>query len=630
MDRYRDLTDLALDLKSSSSFFADELWSCLDQRLWNLTRNPWILLQSTPRNRIDELLATPQFLALLDQQIARRNKAANRTSWFEQFHQGKFKKIAYFSMEYGLSEALPIYSGGLGILAGDHLKSCSDLGVPIVGIGLLYQQGFFRQSLTVDGEQRALYPYNEPGQLPLKRLDVRIPLQFPGRKVWLRVHRAKIGKVDLYLLDSNDLLNFPVDRAITSELYGGDTLMRLQQEIVLGIGGVKLLDALAIEADFFHLNEGHAALAIWERAKKGSIEQFKGSTLFTTHTPVAAGFDRFEKELMRPFFDDLDQLFPLGAEGHVFNMATFASKCSGYMNGVSQLHGLVSQKLFPDREVGYVTNGVHFPSWESPASDLLWKETCGEMRWLGELAELDNVRHLPDAKIKQMRNQNRQTLVDYAHSRLQLTLERIGQKFTPFLRPDVFTIGFARRFTAYKRVDMLLKDQERLLNILQNQKRPVQLIVAGKAHPADQEGQALVKKWVEFIRRPEVRPHAVFLTDYDILVAERLVQGVDLWVNTPMRPWEASGTSGMKVLANGGLNFSVLDGWWAEAYHEAVGFALEDESKLYDQLENTIIPLFYSDKWTAKVKESMAQLTPQYSTNRMVREYTEKYYVKRS
>ncbi len=648
----KELYELALDLRRSSSSYANELWDKIDSDLWNQTRNPWVILQTLSEKRSKELEEDPSFQKLLKDHMERREKALKASKWYQ-----RKTTIAYFSMEYGLSEALPIYSGGLGLLAGDHLKACSDLGVPLVAIGLLYQEGYFRQEIGSDGKQVALYPYNEPGQLPIEKLPLRLTIEFPGRMVHLRVYKVTVGHIPLYLLDSNDLLNDPTDRGITSELYGGGFETRLKQEVLLGIGGVRLLEALGLKPDIYHLNEGHAAFATIERARllggsfKKAFEKGKQKTLFTTHTPVAAGFDRFPIEAMETGFADyveklgisMEEFLKLGQleKTDPFNMAYLAVRGSGAVNGVSKLHGEVSQKLFEKLKctVGAVTNGVHIPSWESPEADDLWCQCSGEHRWYGTLETLEKkVGEIDDEKLWTFRSESRKRLIDYAKKRLEKELPKRGETLPEnFFDPTILTIGFSRRFATYKRVDLLLHDEERLTKLLREKK--IQIIIAGKAHPADEPGQALIEKWIEFTARKEIASHAAFLSDYDILLAERLVQGMDLWVNTPRRPWEASGTSGMKVLVNGGLNFSSLDGWWAEAYTPDVGWALkgeddtEDGNTLIDTLENEIIPLYYERDskgiprgWLKKVKTSMARLTPEYSTNRMVRDYVENYY----
>ena len=594
-------------------------------------------------------------------------------------------------MEFGLSEALPIYSGGLGMLAGDHLKTASDLDIPLVAIGLLYQRGYFRQYIDANGQQE-IYPYNDPGQLPILRARtskgdaLSILVEFCGRSVSLRVWEVMVGKIKLYLLDSNDAINAPLDCGITNELYGGVSEHRLRQEIVLGIGGWKLLETLGIKPEVCHLNEGHAAFAILAR-----IESFmrdfgvsfdeallitRAGNLFTTHTPVSAGFDRFSPDLIEKYFSslakslkiDLHRFLSLGRQNsedtqEPFNMAYLALRGSGAANAVSRLHGEVSRKLFaplfprwPVEEVpvGYITNGVHIPSWESMEVDKLLTKACGPARWKGTLETWEkDVQQIPDTDLWSLRNKARQKLIDYVRNHLVdqrrvegKTPEEIAEAGQIF-DPNILTIGFARRFAVYKRANLLLADQERLFRLISDSKRPVQMIIAGKAHPQDGGGKAILQQWLQFIKHPAIRSHIVFLADYDILMAERLVQGVDLWINTPRRPWEASGTSGMKLLANGGLNLSELDGWWAEAYSPGVGWALGDGKEhgenpawdsieaevMYSILEQQVVPAFYNrnsvgipSEWLKYIRQSMSTLTARFSTNRMVREYTEKYY----
>jgi len=654
---YDQLYALAINLRRSSSVLANELWGYVAPKLWSTTRNPWIIVQTISRDRCEELAEDEVFRKILSNHLEHWDNIRPTSKWCQM----EDISIAYFSMEFGLSEALPIYSGGLGILAGDHLKACHDLGVPLVGIGLLYQQGYFRQEISSEGKQLSLLPYNEPAQLPIEKLPIRLELKLPGRALHVRVFKAIVGSISLYLLDTNDLTNSPADRTITGELYGGGSTTRLKQEMVLGIGGVRLLQALGINVDVYHLNEGHAAFAIIERAHalmknhpfKEAFQLAKKRVLFTTHTPVEAGFDRFSIDLISQHFSEyverelaipMEDFLSLGQlkRGDPFNMAYLAINGSAYVNGVSRLHGTISQKLFAPLgvEVGHVTNGIHIPTWESSESDSLWERHCGENRWRGTLEILtQRIQKIPYQELWDFRNQNRQKLIDYTRRCIEFNLRSMGKKAareTP-LKPHILTVGFARRFTSYKRVDLLLQEPSRLTKLLRKNK--IQLIIAGKAHPQDRPGQYLIEKWTTFVNLPEVRAYAIFLPDYDMFLAEHLVQGIDLWINTPRPPLEASGTSGMKLLANGGLNLSVLDGWWKEAYSEQVGWAIQgeddktDANQLYTLLEEEIIPTFYErDKnnlpvrWLKKVKESMARLTPQYSANRMVREYFEKYY----
>jgi starch phosphorylase len=689
------LAEVALNLRWSWNHAADELWERLDPELWELTQNPWFVLQTVSREKLRDATNDPGFQRLA-QAIVERNRAAYKPAgWFEQAHPNTpLKTVAYFSMEYMLSEALPIYSGGLGNVAGDQLKAASNLGVPVVGVGLLYQQGYFRQEIDAQGNQQALYPFNDPGQLPIAPVRepngewVRFPLAFPGFQLWLRAWEVKVGRVKLYLLDTNDPANIPSHRGIASELYGGGQELRLKQEVVLGIGGWRLLNILGLEPPVCHLNEGHAAFAVLERAwsfMNANHQPFdvaltvtRAGNLFTTHTPVDAGFDRFAPELVEKYLRKYAEerlsisfrdLLALGRRDHndssePFNMAYLAMRGSGAVNGVSRLHGEVSRRIFqglyprwpePEVPVSHVTNGVHAPTWDSAEADRLWHSTCGNERWLGITTDFErDFAQVSDSELWQLRAEARRSLIAYVRKWLhrQLSSQGVPQdqvaRAEQILDPNTLTLGFARRFATYKRPNLLLHDPERLIRILTNHQQPVQLILAGKAHPQDSAGQAMVRQWVSFVRQPEVRPHAVFLSDYDMLMAERLVQGMDVWINTPRRPWEASGTSGMKVLVNGGLNLSELDGWWAEAYSPEVGWALGDGKEhgddpawdaaeaesLYDLLEREVIPAFYARDekgiprgWVARMRKSMAHLTALFSANRVVREYTEKHYL---
>ncbi|MGA7948566.1 MAG: alpha-glucan family phosphorylase [Thiobacillaceae bacterium] len=689
------LAELALDLRSSWNHGADELWRRLDPALWDLTQNPWVVLQTVSREKLQRVLADSAFRKKLDGLVQAKRDAAEAPAWFQQtFAHAGLGCVAYFSMEFMLSEALPIYSGGLGNVAGDQLKTASDLGVPVIGVGLLYQQGYFRQVIDKNGAQQALFPYNDPGQLPIMPLRkpngewLRLEIALPGYSVWLRAWQVEVGRVKLYLLDSNDAANYPAHRGITSELYGGGPELRLMQELMLGIGGWRLLAALGIKPEVCHLNEGHAAFVVLERARtfmeqnaqtfEVALTVTRSGNLFTTHTAVAAGFDRFAPALIEQYLGGyaerrlgitLRDLLALGRQNpndssEPFNMAYLAIRGSGAINGVSRLHGKVSRNLFqslfplwPQEEVpvAHVTNGVHMATWDSAPADDLWTEACGKDRWLlpSEALERDVLR-ISDVRLWEFRIAASKSLVEYARVRLARQLSTSGASPEAVVEakhlfdPNALTLGFARRFATYKRPNLLLHDPERLLRLLTNPQRPVQLIMAGKAHPADLAGQALVQQWIHFIRRPEARLHVIFLSDYDMHLTEKLVQGVDVWLNTPRRPWEACGTSGMKVLVNGGINLSELDGWWAEAYTPEVGWALGDGQEhdsdpawdkveaeaLYDLLEREVIPEFYTRDqqgipaaWVARMRESMARLTPLFSTNRAVREYTERHYL---
>jgi starch phosphorylase len=695
VDGFDSLAELALDLRWSWNHATDGLWRTLDPTLWALTKNPWVVLQTVSRDQLDRFLADPAFRKNIDDLLQAKRQESEKPAWFQQKYPQSFLTcVAYFCMEFMLSEALPIYSGGLGNVAGDQLKAASDFGVPVVGVGLLYQRGYFRQVIDKDGAQQALYPYNDPGQLPITPLRhpngewLRLEIALPGYSVWLRAWEVQVGRLKLYLLDSNDAANYPAHRGITSELYGGDPELRLKQELLLGIGGWRLLRALGIQPEVCHLNEGHAAFAVLERARdfmEENAQPFdvalaatRPGNLFTTHTAVAAGFDRFAPALIEQYLSvfavkrlgiPLHDLLALGRQNpsdssEPFNMAYLAIRGSGSVNGVSRLHGRVSRDLFaplfphwPEDEVpvGHVTNGVHMPTWDSAPADDLWTEACGKGRWLRPTEKLaEEIRHVSDARLWQFRTDATKSLVEYARERLSRGLAATGappeaiEDAKHLFDPNTLTLGFARRFATYKRPNLLLHDPERLLRLLTNPQRPVQIIIAGKAHPADQPGKDLIQRWVRFIRQGGGRPQAIFLSDYDMLLTEHLVQGVDVWINTPRRPWEACGTSGMKVLVNGGINLSELDGWWAEAYSPEVGWAVGDGQEhgddpawdaaeaetLYDLLERDVIPEFYNrdqhgipQAWVNRMRESMAQLTSRFSADRAVREYTEQHYL---
>ena len=695
VDGFDALAELALDLRWSWNHAADKLWRQLDSELWDMTQNPWGVLQTVSREKLQQVLDDPVFRKEVDDQLLQKRQAAESPAWFQQtYPQSALKSVAYFSMEFMLSEALPIYSGGLGNVAGDQLKAASDLGVPVIGVGLLYQQGYFRQVIDSDGTQQALYPYNDPGRLPITPLRrengewLRMQLDLPGYPIWLRAWQVQVGRVKLYLLDSNDAANYPPYRGITSELYVSEQDLRLMQELVLGIGGWRLLNELGIEPQVCHLNEGHAALAVLERARsfmKKTGQPFavalaatRAGNLFTTHTAVAAGFDRYSPALIKQCLGgyaenqlgiSLHDLMALGRQNphdtlEHFNMTYLAMRGSSAVNGVSRLHAEVSRQLFAplfprwsvdEVPVSYVTNGVHVPTWDSAGADDLWTEVSGKERWLGTMDSMEKeVLAISDDKLWKLRCASRKSLVDYTRNRLARQLEASGSPSTAVeearhvLDENILTIGFARRFATYKRPDLLLHDTERLLRLLNHHEYPIQLIIAGKAHPADKAGQDMIRHWVQFIRHPEARSRVIFLSDYDMHLAEHLVQGVDVWLNTPRRPWEASGTSGMKVLVNGGINLSELDGWWAEAYTSEVGWALGDGHEhgddlvwdaheadaLYSLLEKEVAAEFYSRDaqgipvaWAARMRASMSQLTSHFSSNRAVREYTEQHYI---
>ncbi|MEI8124473.1 MAG: alpha-glucan family phosphorylase [Parachlamydiaceae bacterium] len=690
------LAELALDVHWSWNHSTDEVWKQLDPDLWDLTHNPWVVLQTTSRDKLKKVLSDEIFRKKLNFLLDAKNKATDKEmAWFPRNHrQCPLRCVAYFSMEFMLSEALPIYSGGLGNVAGDQLKACSDLGIPVIGIGLLYQRGYFRQMINKDGVQEALFPFNDPLQLPVTPLRkengewLRLEIKLPGYSIWLRTWQVQVGRNKLYLLDTNDPANIPIHRGITSELYGGGLDVRFKQELVLGIGGWRLLEALNIHPEVCHLNEGHAAFAVLDRARsfmektgtsfEVAMTVTRAGNLFTTHTAVAAWFDHFPSSMIEQYLSkyvesqlhiSIHDLLTLGRRNPLdtsedFNVAYLALRGCGRINAVSRLHGEVCRAVFsplfprwPEEEVpiSYVTNGVHMTSWDSAAADELWTKACGKDRWRGTTETLaQDIRSVSDTDLWQFRAASRKVLVEYSRKRLSRLLAAIGssqetvERAKSVLNPNALTIGFARRFATYKRPNLLLSDPDRLIRILTDPKRPVQLIISGKAHPADQAGKNLIQQWIHFIWDRKIQEHVIFLEDYDMLVTEQLVRGVDVWLNTPKRPWEACGTSGMKVLVNGGINLSELDGWWAEAYNPEVGWALgdgkehdddpawdkADANTLYNILEQQVIPEFYtrnengiSTAWTHRMRESMAQLTPQFSANRTVREYTENYYI---
>ena len=691
VDGIEDLAELALNLHWSWNHCSDELWRHLDAELWKTTRNPWVILQTVSKQKIEASLAEPDFKQRLDALLRKNRDSYKSDAWFQTQHPNSALTLtAYFSMEFMLSEALPIYSGGLGNVAGDQMKAASDLGVPVVGVGLLYGKGYFRQEFDSDGRQRALYPVNDPGQLPIRPLRrpngewVRLEIKFPGSKIWLRCWEVSVGRTKLYLLDTNDFANTPAQRSITGELYGGDPEMRLQQELVLGIGGWRLLRAIGLQPEVCHLNEGHAAFAVLERARcymedhkipfDVALNVTRAGNLFTTHTAVAAGFDRFDAQLIRKYLTfyaegelaiPVEALLAMGRKcandtSEPFNMAYLAVHGSAQVNGVSKLHGQVSRKIFnplfprwPQHEVpvGSVTNGIHVPTWDSKGADALWTKACGPNRWLGNQPSEDDVRRICGADLWQMRCAGRKALISHVRERyaLQLLAESGSTRYAGnVLDENTLTLGFARRFATYKRPNLLLRDPVRLIRLLTDPQRPVQLILAGKAHPQDQAGQDLIRQWNDFTKRPEVRSRVVFLSDDDMLLTQELVQGVDLWINTPRRPWEACGTSGMKVLVNGGLNLSELDGWWAEAYSPELGWAIGDgqehgdddawdsteAEELYALIEQEVVPQFYDrdpkqvpSRWLGRIRESMARLTSEFSASRAIREYTEIHYL---
>jgi len=677
----------------SASKTMAEVWRRLDPEAWDRTNNPLMVLQHAHQDRLREAAHDKELVAQLDDWFERRKAFLASPGWFRESHPtADLTAVAYFSMEFGLSEALPIYSGGLGILAGDHLKSASDLGVPIVGIGLLYQQGYFRQVLGPDGTQLEAFPFNDPGSLPVSPLldeDGRWPrirLELPGRTLYLRVWQAVVGRVTLYLLDSNHGLNSPWDRGITANLYAAGREQRLLQELVLGVGGWRIMQLLSLEPEVCHLNEGHAAFAVVARASafaahhglsfEVALRATRAGNVFTTHTPVEAAFDRFDPALVTRYAAPLiaetglsdREFLALGRRdpadgGEPFNMAYLAMRGSGRANGVARLHGEVSRRLFAplfpgwphaDVPITHVTNGVHLPTWHSEVARTLWTDASGGDRsWMRQPSvATPGLQRLGAQQLWAYRTEARASLVAYVRERVQRQASRrdavpadVAQS-RHVLDPNLLTLGFARRFAGYKRPDLILHDEERFARLLLDPSRPCQMVVAGKAHPDDAGGKAMVRRLAQFAARADVRSRIVFLEDYDMVLAQHLAAGVDVWINNPRRPLEACGTSGMKMLVNGGLNCSTLDGWWDEAYEPAVGWAIggtrehdgsgddDDAEALYGLLEQSIVPEFYTrdddgipSAWVERVRASMTGLTERFSSDRMLRDYVEGSYL---
>lgn len=698
-ERLAPLRELAYNLRWAWDHAAIRLFRTLDDTLWEQSNhNPARMLSLVSQSRLEEAAQDTAFLAQMDAVYADFRAYMDGETWWsknygQELNPNQGFRIAYFSAEFGITECLPIYSGGLGILAGDHLKSASDLGLPLVGVGFLYQRGYFRQALNGDGWQQENYPTTDFYSLPITPTadangnPVRISVEFPGRWVQAQIWKAQVGRIPLYLLDTNLPENNEADRHIAGNLYGGDNETRIQQEIVLGIGGMHALAAMGIKPTVCHMNEGHSAFLSLERVRRllhedgmtfaEATEAAAAGNLFTTHTPVPAGFDIFPADLMykyfAPYMDDLNLSFDEimdrgrrspGDPNEPFNMAVLAFRHARYINGVSKLHGEVTRQMaqpnFPDLPlneipVGSVTNGIHTRSFTSGEMCELLDKYLGEptAENLANPAYWAKVDEIPDAELWAVHEARRGKLVDWARKYTVTRLEKRGASdyevdaAHDILDPKALTIGFARRFATYKRGDLLLRDGERLLRLLNGADRPVQFVFAGKAHPRDDAGKDLIRHIVHFSRQEGIRGRLVFLEDYDMAMARYLVQGVDVWLNNPRRPQEASGTSGMKVVPNGGLNFSVLDGWWAEGYDHTVGWAIGrgeiyddpgyqdyiEALDIYETLEREIVPLFYQREnglptgWIARMKASMKRLAPVYTTARMVREYAQTYYV---
>ena len=664
------------------------LFRRLDPILWRESGyNPVILLGRVPQATLDRAAADPRYLALYAQACERYDAQVTTTG-----PRPDDKLIAYFSAEYGLTECLPIYSGGLGMLSGDHLKSASDCQIPLVGVGLLYQGGYFRQYLNPDGWQQERYPTNDFFTLPVTPvsdaagLPLKVSVKLPGGLVWIQVWCIQVGRVSLYLLDTNIPDNpSQQDRDITDQLYGGDNDKRIRQEIVLGIGGLRALQVLGVKPTVYHMNEGHSAFLALERIRllmqeqkltfEEALEACRVNNVFTTHTPVPAGIDIFDPGMMRFYFQEycdgagihFDQFMALGrrhpqnGDEH-FSMAVMALKAASYRNAVSRLHREVSQEMWsglwpqlPVWEVPItsVTNGVHLPSWLNGDLATLYDQYL-QPDWRERFADhgvWEQVREIPDEELLEMHRHRKRRLITFV--RAMQTAAALRRKVSSgelrrageVLDPNVLTIGFARRFATYKRATLLFRDVDRLRKLLCDKERPVQIIIAGKAHPRDQPGKSYIREIVQLSRDPELWRRLVFVEDYDMKVAREMVQGVDLWLNTPRRGEEACGTSGMKAGLNGVLNLSILDGWFDEAYEKSGGWAIGDRepyweeqdgmhsSAIYYLLENEIVPMFYAhrenvagDEWMRRVKQSLRYLSPQFDCRRMVIEYNAELY----
>ena len=681
------LQELAFNLRWSWDERTRDLFRWVDPDLWERTlHDPVQVLSLVARERLEALAKDAAFMSFLGEIHADLRRYMSVHRWFQNRGRSALVKVAYFSPEFGIAEALPQYAGGLGMLAGDHLKAASSLGVPLVGVGLLYREGYFRQRLNADGWQEERYPVMDPHAMALTPIEgTRVTMDVAGQTLTARIWVANVGRVKLYLLDANVDENSDELRTVTGRLYGGGTEHRLLQEILLGIGGVRALDALNERAQVFHSNEGHAGFLGLERIRqlvttrglsfREAVEATRAGTVFTTHTPVPAGIDRFPAELIEKYFSgwahecgvDIAELLALGhAPGEPpnapFNMAVMGLRLASMSNGVARLHGMTSRAMFRDLfpgvptdevPIGSVTNGVHGRTWISPPmNDLFTKyinpswEDAGAADW----ARINEAR---DDELWRAREQGKEALVGFARSRLKAAL--IDRGVSPIdgawaddvLDPTLLTIGFARRFASYKRATLLLSQPERLRALLLDSKRPVQLIFAGKAHPADDLGKEMIRQIVQFARDPLIRHRIAFIEDYDISVARTLLQGCDVWLNNPRRPMEASGTSGQKAALNGVLNCSVLDGWWDEMFDGKNGWQIasaesygdlqrRDEveaNSLFEILERQIVPLYYDRggdrfprQWVARIKDSLSSLGPRVQASRMVRDYVTQMY----
>ena len=694
-DQLKDLEVIAKNMFWSWNPEFIDLFKRIDSNLWSAcAHNPVKMLGNISQAKLDTLAANQGFIGELQRVTEKLKTYVDGPTWFQKVAaKGDKPVIAYFSAEFGIHECLPIYAGGLGILAGDHLKSASDLGVPLVGVGLLYQKGYFRQYLNVDGWQQETYVENDFYNMPidLVRKDSGRPLtisvEYPGRCVLAQIWCVSVGRIKLYLLDTNIPANSPVDRMTTSSLYGGERELRIRQEIMLGIGGLKALTAMGLAPTVCHMNEGHAAFMAMERIRElrsaknmtfdEAVEATRAGNVFTIHTPVKAGLDEFRVELMDKYFGSYfpklginrQRFLSLGRmladdDNESFKMPILALRLSSYANGVSKLHGEISRgmwgSLWPgvpldEVPVKSVTNGIHIKNWLADEITSLYERYLGP-GWADETTDKaiwKNVDQIPDEEFWQIHQRCKEQLIVFARNRLKIQMQRRGTYHTELnhaeevLDPEALTIGFARRFASYKRGTLLLRDPQRLLKLLTNEKSPVQLVFAGKAHPRDAEGKDIIRHIIHFATHHDVRRRIIFIENYDMDMARVMVRGVDVWLSNPRRPMEASGTSGMKAAVNGVLNMSTLDGWWCEGYQPDGGWVIgagesyEDpdyqdmvESQaIYNMLENEVIPLFYARSadnlpraWIHRVKNSIKWIAPRFNTHRMVAEYTRRFY----
>lgn len=693
--RIEGLTRVAHNLWWVWNQDGQQLFKFIDPLLWDaVSHNPVAFLHQVERHRLNHVASLPAYLDHYDRTLARMDAyMGQKDTWFHTtYPKVKDKTIAYFSFEFGLHESLPVYAGGLGILSGDHLKEASDLGLPLVGLGFIYDKGYFVQHITEDGWQETRNALIDYKQLPLislldeNRKPLTISVELPGRQVYARVWEMAVGRVHLYMLDTNVEPNSPTDRQLTERLYSNDLEVRISQEILLGMGGVRALRLLGYDPSVWHMNEGHSAFLAVERLMekvkagvdfKDAWNEVKLSNVFTTHTPVPAGNDQFPLWLIDKYFGNVwpemglthDQFIDLGRQaqswGESFVMPVLALKLSERANAVSELHSFVSRSmwnfLWPERKeedvpIKYVTNGVHTGTWLARRMALLFDSYVG-MDWLDHIddpAVWNGILNIPDDELWAVRRHLKNKLVNFSNERTRLQWQS-GQ-LTPnqvvagglFLEPYSLTIGFARRFATYKRANLMFREFDRLMALITDPHRPVQIVFAGKAHPADEPGKLLIQQVYRAVKDSRSAGRLVFLEDYDINVARYLVQGVDVWMNTPRRPNEASGTSGMKAAINGVLNFSVLDGWWREGFNGKNGWAIgkdreytnaeeqdaDDAQSLYDTLETQIIPLYYERdqakipvEWLKMVREDLRTLVPQFSLRRMLKEYTADYYI---